>query len=124
MRGVFVQMLVLKYEEMEMPPYLASYVSAYVSYVCPMKSPMVGGKTCFQMMPAPPVDIQQGVVEIVESAPRPLRGLLMDSIVTDRLNDARYIVEHAEEYVEFLRIASVSQQTSEIDYPQYDETEL
>ena len=102
--------------------YTANYVNTYVAYVCPMKRSFVNAKTCFATLPAPPVDVQESIVDVVERAPVPMRGFLMDSLIHDRLADAKFLVAHVDEFMEFARIAAVSQQVDERDFTQFDET--
>ena len=86
----------------------AKYVNSYVTYVCPIKRTFVNSKTCLSMLPAPPLDVQEAVADIVDRVPPTMRGYLMDSLVCDRLSDARFLVAHVDEFVEFARIAAVS----------------
>lgn len=103
--------------------YLPQYVNTYVTYVCPIKiRPMVKSIPCFQMMPAPSVDVQQAVVDVVENVPVIMRGYVMDSLVHDRLDDARFLLEHVDTFVEFGRIAVTCQRTDEMVHEQFDET--
>lgn len=102
--------------------YIPQYINSYVTYVCPMKQPVVKSKVCFESVPAPPLDVQQAVVEVVETVPTSMRPYVMDSLVHDRLDDTRFLLEHVDTFVEFGRIAYTCQQQEEVRYDQFDET--
>lgn len=102
--------------------YSANFVNSYVTYVCPMKRSFIKSKTCLQMLPAPPLDVQESIVGVLERVPPSMRGYLMDSLVHERIEDAQFLVSHIDAFEEFARIAAVSQQMNE-EYDQFDDTE-
>jgi len=60
--------------------------------------------SCLDTLRAPPVDVQDQVVTLVESVPIPMRGVLMSAVLDDRLNDAAFLLTHTDEFMDFDRI--------------------
>jgi len=90
-------------------PVSPNFVRAYVQYVCPIKQrPLTAKLSCLDVLRAPPVEVQEAVVELVERAHPLVRPALMASLVEDRVDDAKFIVEHEAELVRFAEISATS----------------
>jgi hypothetical protein len=73
------------------------FLNAYVVHVCPLKrTQLTPHKTCLQVLRAPPLEVQRHIVDLVDRVPRPVKGALIDAMLSDRLDDARFLLENAE----------------------------
>ncbi|MGA1563847.1 MAG: hypothetical protein ACO35C_04420 [Pontimonas sp.] len=100
---------------------LPAFVETYVAHVCPLrrnvKTPVV---PCIKQIPVPPVDVQQGIVDVVEALPDGLKGIMMDAILSGRIADAHFIADHVDEFLDFERIYRISEESINEDLPPFD----
>lgn len=83
-------------------PISPAFMQAYSSYVCPVRKPILTPYMgCAQALRAPPLKIQEQIVQVVDQADPLVRPILMASLLDDRIEDAKYIVLHEREFVEF-----------------------
>jgi hypothetical protein len=68
--------------------------------------PLTAKKSCLEMLRAPPLRVQKAIVEVIERADPVVQPALMASLVEDRVDDAKFIIEHQEEIVTFSHIFS------------------
>ena len=73
------------------------FLNAYVVHVCPLKrTQLTPHRTCLQVLRAPSLDIQRQIVNLVNRVPSPVKGALIDAALSDRLDDAQFLLAHAE----------------------------
>ena len=78
---------------------LPEYLGAYVQYVCPLRPQQCRGGLRVRV---PPPEIQRRRLDFVGSLPEGLRGLTLDLLDRDRVDDVAFIEEHAEDYQRFV----------------------
>ena len=101
----------------------ATYVNTYITFVCPIKSPVYKSIECFRTIPAPPLEVQEAVVQVAQQVPKQMRGYVIDSLVRDRVADAQYLLTHVDEFMEIARIAKLSQDP-DLDEQQWSNGDL
>lgn len=66
-------------------------------------------KSCLQVLRAPPLEMQTQIVELVDRVPRAVKGALIDALLTDRVDDAHFLLVHADTIDRVERIVGAAQ---------------
>ena len=105
-------------------PVDARFINAYVVHVCPLKRTQNAHPvSCLEILRAPPIEIQRQIVELVDNVPVPVKGAFIDALVNDRVDDAAFLLTHADLIDRVDKIINRSRTILDIEPEQHDSFE-